>query len=80
MINKITLKNSVKIIDNSYVIKKKKKDLSNTYNYLLSRSFNYFPKILKDDGDNVYYEYINDINEPSEQKINDLIKVYKQVM
>ena len=33
MINKITIKNGAKIIDNNYVIKKKKRDLSNTYNY-----------------------------------------------
>ena len=73
MINKITLKNSVKIIDNEYVIKKKKKELDNTYNYLLSRSFDYFPEVIKEDEHNFYYKYIKDIDEPKEQKIVDLV-------
>ena len=71
--NNITIKNSVKIIDNKYVIKKKKKDLNEIFNYLNSRSFDYFPKIIKVDNNNIYYEYINDIEEPKEQKIIDLI-------
>ena len=49
MINKITIKNNVKIIDNSYVVKKKTKPLKDTYNYLLSRSFDYFPEVIKED-------------------------------
>lgn len=73
MIKKITLKNSVKIVDNSYVIKKKKKDLDNTYNYLLSRSFDYFPEILREDDNYIYYRYIADTVEPDEQKIVDLV-------
>ena len=75
MINKITLKNNVRIIDNSYVIKKKKKDILNTFNYLSSRSFDYYPKILKEDDDYFYYEYISDIDEPREQKMIDLMNV-----
>ncbi len=72
MINRITIKNSVKIIDDKYVIKPKKKSLDKTYAYLLSRSFDYFPSIINEDDDNFYYEYINDIDEPNEQKIIDL--------
>ena len=75
MISRITIKNSVKIIDNNYVIKKKKESLNNTYNYLLSRSFDYFPEIIKEDNDYIYYKYINDIIEPKEQKIIDLINL-----
>ena len=75
MINKITLKNSVRIINNEYVVKKKKTKITDTYNYLLSRSFNYFPEIIKEDSDHIYYKYINDIAEPDEQKIIDLINV-----
>ena len=48
MINKITIKNSVKIINNDYVIKNKNNNISKTYNYLLSRSFNNFPEIVHD--------------------------------
>lgn len=73
MINKITLKKNIKIIDNKYVIKKKTKSLNDTFNYLLSRSFNYFPEIIKEDNDYIYYKYIEDINEPKEQKMIDLM-------
>ena len=73
MINKITLKNSVKIIDNDYVIKSKKTSLKTTYDYLLSRSFDYFPEIIKEDDNYIYYKYIADISEPKEQKMIDLI-------
>ena len=73
MINKITIINNTRIIDNKYVIKKKNDTINDTYNYLLSRSFNYFPEIIKEDDNYIYYKYINDINEPKEQKIIDLI-------
>lgn len=73
MVNKITIKKSVRIIDNKYVIKKKNKSLDNTFNYLLSRSFDYFPEIIKEDKDYIYYKYIEDINEPNEQKMVDLM-------
>lgn len=75
-LNKITLKNNTKIITTekeNYVIKKTKKDLDNTYNYLLSRSFDYFPKTIKKDSDYRIYEYIEDIEEPIEQRILDII-------
>lgn len=75
MINKITIKNGAKIIDNNYVIKKKKSDLSNTYNYLLSRSFDYFPEVVKEDNEKIYYRYINDLEEPKEQKVIDLVNL-----
>jgi len=75
MINKITIKRSAKIINNNYVIKKKKKELNSTYNYLLSRSFDYFPQVIKEDNENIYYKYINDIEEPIEQKITDLMNL-----
>lgn len=75
MINKITIKNGVKIIDNDYVYKKKKENINNVYNYLLSRSFDYFPEIIKEDNDYIYYKYIEDIEEPKEQKMIDLINL-----
>ena len=75
--NKITLKNGVKIISaedrESYVIKKEKKDLTTTYNYLLSRSFDYFPKIILKEKDYSIYEYISDVEEPLEQRMLDMI-------
>ena len=72
MINRITIKNSVRIINDDYVIKNKKNDVEMIYNYLLSRSFNYFPEIIRVDDNNIYYKYIPDILEPKEQKISDL--------
>jgi len=74
--NKITLKNNVKIISDdreSYVIKKEENNLDNTYNYLLSRSFDYFPKTILKDNNYTIYEYIEDIDEPIEQRILDII-------
>lgn len=47
----------------------------NTYNYLLSRSFDYFPPIVSEDEKLFYYKYIKDIEEPKEQKIIDLINI-----
>lgn len=75
-LNKITLKNNVRIVNTNkgnYVIKKNESNLDNTYNYLLSRSFDYFPKILSRTDDYNIYEYINDVDEPLEQRILDII-------
>lgn len=73
MINKITRKNSVKIINDEYVIKKKDNNVIDTYNYLISRDFSSMPEIIKEDDNYIYYKYISDIKEPKEQKIIDLI-------
>ena len=74
MINKITIKNSVKIYNDEYVRKKKKNnEIDKIYEYLLSRNFDYFPEIVKEDDEYIYYKYINDIEEPSEQKVMDLV-------
>ena len=75
MRNRITLKKSIKIINDEYVIKKKKDNIINTYNYLKSRAFDYFPEVLKEEEDTIYTKYIPDIDEPKEQKIIDLINV-----
>lgn len=75
-VKKVTLKNSAKIIENEdtrLVIKKDNPNILDTYNYLLSRSFDYFPKIIYKDNDYNAYEYIEDVNEPSEQRILDII-------
>ena len=72
MINKITIKNGIRIINNEYVIKNKNNRVHEIYNYLLSRSFNYFPEIVNEDNNKIYYKYIIDTPEPKEQKIIDL--------
>lgn len=45
------------------------------YSYLSSRSFNYFPKLIKSDDDYEMYEYIEDIPTPNEQKAIDIINM-----
>ena len=61
-------------IDNKkYVIKESKNDIESIYEYLESRDFNNFPELLfTKDGYNVY-EYLDDIDNPIEQKAYDMI-------
>lgn len=75
MINKITIKNSAKIINKELVIKRRNKDIDNIYNYLSSRAFDYFPKVIRKDDENIYYEYVSDLLEPNEQKMFDLVSL-----
>lgn len=56
-----------------FVIKEKKKDNRKIYDYLESRNFNYYPKILDDNGNKQLIEYIEPIYTPREQKIMDMI-------
>ncbi len=78
-LNRLTIKGNVRIVDTNkgtYVIKKHKSvNLDNTYNYLLSRAFNYFPSLIKTTRGYDVYEYITDTIEPSEQKIFDLVSL-----
>ena len=75
---KITLKGNVKIFYSSsgvFVLKKKnKKNISELYNYLSSRGFNNYPKIVEDNRDLVnVYEYIEDSSIDNEQKLIDIM-------
>ncbi len=75
-INKLTIKSNAKIIDNKIVIKdKKKEDIDKTYRYLRSRSFDYFPEPLLLDDEYEAYPYIEDTEEPIEQKAIDLTHI-----
>ena len=57
-----------------YVVKLKKRNNNNIYQYLNSRSFNYYPRILNSANDNYEItEYIEQIDMPSEQKLLDMI-------
>ena len=72
-INKLTIKSNAKIIDNKIVIKdRKNKNIDKTYRYLKSRSFDYFPEPIEINTDNEIYPYIEDAEEPLEQKAIDL--------
>ena len=58
----------------NFVVKERKKDLNNLFNYLKSRNFDNFPNIIDDSRSNIdVYEYIEDIKYPKEQRANDLI-------
>lgn len=58
--------------DNKLIIKKKKTE-NNIYEYLNSRSFRYYPKIIGEDENYRITEYIDEVEAPEEQKIIDMI-------
>lgn len=73
-INKITIRNGARIIDDKVVIKNKKSDnIDSLYSYLKSRSFDYFPLPIMSDDEYEVYPYLIDTYEPLEQKAIDLI-------
>ncbi len=78
-LQKVTIKKGVTIVNTnkgSYVLKKQRsRNLNPTYQYLLSRSFDYFPSKVGDNRGYDVYEYIDDIEEPLEQKMLDLVNL-----
>ena len=77
---RLTKKKNVTIIDStsgSYVIKIKDNDKVNeAYNYLKSRSFDYFPNLEKEMRDSVnVFEYIEEVEMPREQKALDMMEL-----
>ena len=75
---KLTIKNNVRIIDTekgSFVFKKKgnNRNVDNIYKYLTSRAFDYYPNKIDETDEYEMYEYIEDYNEPIEQKAVDII-------
>ncbi len=66
----------VLIVDSNtgkYTVKEKKNNKESLYRYLESRSFDYYPNIIKEDSMYTVTEYIEDIDIPKEQKIIDLV-------
>lgn len=59
--------------DNKYVIKKRNDNP--IMDYLKTRNFDYFPKIINEDETYQLTEFIEEINVPNEQKILDLIDI-----
>ena len=75
-VNKYTIKGKATIVDTNlghFVLKKNKGN--NIYNYLLSRNFKYFPKILDMDENSILIEYLDDIKYDQEQKALDIMKI-----
>ncbi len=78
IIEKITIKGNVLIVDvgdRELVVKKKKDNLDNLFKYLKARSFDNFSKIICGTNNYYFYEYINNIDIPREQKAMDIIKL-----
>ena len=78
--SKIELRGNAIIVtcgENKYVIKNKKQASDNVdiFDYLESRSFNYYPKIYVKNGNYELSDYIEEISEPREQKMQDLIDI-----
>ncbi len=76
---KVTIMGNVEILESTsgnVVLKEKKKDIRELYDYLASRNFSYFPKLIDDSREGVnVFEYVSDTNSPLEQKASDFIKV-----
>lgn len=76
-INKCSLRKKVKIIDTNqgkYVIKKVRKNKKDIYDYLNTREFYNYPKIVNNFEDDIEIsDYIEDVDVPKEQKEEDLI-------
>ena len=75
---RLTKKKSITIMDSTsgtFVIKEKKDNkVGEAYEYLLSRNFDYFPKLALEERNDVnVFEYIEDIPMPKEQKAMDMI-------
>ncbi len=76
---KYTIKGNVHILNSTsgdIVVKDKKGNPKELYDYLYSRNFSNIPPLIDDNRDGVViYGYVPDTNMPKEQKANDLIKV-----
>ena len=75
--------NNIKKINNSYIIsnnnyiyvvKNRQSDLDKKFNYLLSRSFNYFPKRFTFDVYDIY-NYVEDKNISDEERLYEIISL-----
>lgn len=78
--NKYQIIGKATVIDTDkgkFVLKEKKRNANNhIFKYLESRSFDYYPKIYSDIYDDYeIMEFVEEINEPPEQKVEDLIKI-----
>lgn len=76
---KLTWKNKVLVLESTsgnFVIKEKKKDIRKLYDYLNSRSFNYYPSLIDDTREDInVFSFVNESFAPKEQKAMDLIKM-----
>lgn len=59
--------------NNKYVLKENKNNIIDLFNYLKSRGFNYIPEIVYYNNNYYVYKYIDDIKNPLDQKMSDLV-------
>lgn len=62
-----------------YVIKPTKKNIKELFNYLNSRNFTNFPKIIEQNNDYITYEYVESLDTPKEQQLLDLVLVVSKL-
>lgn len=65
----------VEVDNKKYVIKEKSNNVNDTYQYLESRDFNSYPKLLLSNSKYNVYEFIENIDSPIEQKAYDMINL-----
>ncbi|MEG1495552.1 MAG: hypothetical protein RR047_03100 [Bacilli bacterium] len=76
IVKKCIIKNSAIVVETDkekLVLKNKFKDKKELFNYLESRGFIYFPKIIVDNDNYEVYSFIEDVDTPKEQKAEDII-------
>lgn len=76
--NRFTIKGKVKIIENDgkkIVIKEKKKDLKDLFEYLSSRGYEYFPNITNERNNSLEYEYLEKENTFNDNIDEDMINM-----
>ncbi len=79
--NRFTIKGKVKIIENNgkkIVIKEKKKDLKDLFEYLSSRGYEYFPNITNDRNNFLEYEYLekeNNLNDNIDESMINMVSL-----
>ena len=72
-----TIKGKATILETTsgdFIVKEKNKDLNELYNYLISRGFDNFPKLIDSSRKDLnVFEYVDAINMPKEQMCDDII-------
>ena len=73
-VNKYTMKGKTMIVNTPLgQFALKKGNLDNIYKYLLSRNFEYFPKVIDSNEDSTIYEFVDDVKYDNDQRAFDLI-------
>ena len=76
LVNKYTIKGKSTIVNtNKGLFVLNKNSGNDIYNYLLTRNFENFPKIIDINNDVILYEYLDNIEYDRSQKALDLIKI-----